>query len=270
MKLNSAIITGATSGIGASYASRLAKEGYDLMLTGRRKERLIRLKDKLERSYGVNVKIFIADLTDSKQLDHFILTIRQMKHVKMLINNAGYGCSDRFFDSMYTDQQKMLQLHIVATTKLIHEVAPIIVKNGGGSIINVSSLAAFLPSGQSYFYCSTKAFLVSFSECLHCDLIHSGVKVQALCPGYTETEFHKKTGKSKYVTWMQNRVFWNTPDEVVNYSMKGLSKQKVICIPGLMNRIIYVLTRITPKWIYYRFSTKKKQHSDVPILSSVA
>lgn len=268
MKTYTAIITGATSGIGAAYARQLAARGYHLLITGRRRDRLEEMKNELENTFGVRVDFVVADLSKAADVALLLQAIGRMPSVDLLVNNAGFGNPTNFFDSDYGEQQKMVEVHITATTRLIHQIVPLMQNVGGGAIINVASLAAFLPSRLSYFYCATKAFLVAFSECLYVDLKHCGIKVQALCPGLTQTEFHDH--QDNHSASMAHAMLWMTPEQVVRHSLKSLYKAGVICIPGFFNRLIYAASRLIPKNLYYYISARQASVAHAPAVPQLA
>ncbi|MGQ1787130.1 MULTISPECIES: SDR family NAD(P)-dependent oxidoreductase [unclassified Saccharicrinis] len=255
-KHKTAIITGATSGIGTKFAKTLAKQGWDLIITGRRKSRLTRLSQEISNQYGVQVQPVIADFSNQEDLNHFLDIIDQSTNIELLVNNAGFGSIGDFFESNYTNQQQMLDVHVTATTKIVYRAVPKMVKKGKGGIINVASLSAFYPGPNSYFYCSSKAFLVSFSECLHIDLAQKNIKVQALCPGFTNTEFHSRQGISHSDSYLKRKLFWKSPQQVVDKSLKSLGKRKIICIPGFFNRLLLHISKIIPRTLYYKIAEK--------------
>ncbi len=248
-----AIITGATSGLGLSYANILAKRGWDLFLTGRRLEVLSKIKKRIENEENVDVIISKIDFTDEQQLDSLLESVKKLDRVDMLVNNAGYGRRTDFFQDDFVSQHAMLNVHVNAVTKLIHTVVPKMIKENRGLIINVSSLSAFIPTPLSFFYTSTKAFIVSFSECLHVDLLHTNIKVQVLCPGYINTNFHSRmdieTSKDKFF----RRWFWMSPDSVVESSLNAIlrHKHKVIYIPGWNNKVAHKIMKYLPKSFFY-------------------
>jgi len=254
-----AIITGATSGLGRAYASHLAEQGWDLLLTGRRNDRLESIQKYLTRKYAIEVKICSANLLDSNDLRLLINTINKLPTIDMLINNAGFGCREDFYTLPYSKQDQMLQVHITAASQLIHEIVPIMKKQNSGTIINVASLCAYLPAPLSYFYCSSKAFLVSLSECMHIDLHKHHIKVQALCPGFIETEFHSRMGIKGAHSYIERKLLWMNEGEVVKSSVRHLTDTKVICIPGLINRLIYHIAHLLPKRLYYYLTAIQAQ-----------
>lgn len=254
-----AIITGATGGLGEAFAHKLAQCHYDLLLTGRNTSRLQELKQIIEQQYNTQVKIISADLTVRDDLQRLIQAIHQLDNVEILVNNAGFGNHQNFFESDFADQEQLLQIHVAVTTRLVHEVVPRMVEKHKGFIINVSSLAAFLPSGESYFYCASKAFMVTFSECLHIDLKKMGICTQVLCPGFVNTGFHQHQNTSKQVDY---QWLWMNPKDVIKSSLQSLDRQKVLCIPGFFNRCIYFVSRLIPKTLYYQLSAKRNTRKE--------
>ncbi len=257
MRKKLAIITGSTCGLGLSFAELLAKNGWNLFITGRRSKILYPIKYRLEQDENVSVTICITDFNIKKQLDYFLDQVGKLDHVDMLVNNAGYGHRSDFFKDDFTNQYSMLNVHVNATTKLIHTVVPKMINENSGTIINVASLSAFIPTPLSIFYSATKAFIVSFTECLHVELLDTNIKVQVLCPGYIKTQFHSrmkvKTKQNKSISkWL-----WMNPNDVVEYSIKSINKRKVICIPGNINKIGLKLMKWIPKSIFYQVLSKR-------------
>ncbi len=257
MKTKYAIITGATSGLGRSYAKALAKNGWNLLITGRRTNILENLKKQLERDCDINVQTCIVDFNNKKQFGEFINIVKSCSNIDLLVNNAGYGNREGFFKEDYQNQANMLNVLVSAATQIVHEVVPIMLRNNKGAIINVASMSAFIPAPLNYFYCSSKAFMVSFTECLHIDLLHSNIVVQALCPGFIRTEFHSRMGVENEDNSLKSRFLWMNPEDVVSVSLKSLSKHKVICIPGVFNRIVYRLMKMIPRALSYRVLNKQ-------------
>ena len=202
-----AVVTGASAGIGAAYARRLAAQGYDLLLVARRVGRLQELAAELIRRHGVRAEPFPADLTKDADLEAVENRIARDEHLEFLLNNAGFGGSGQFYESSVEVQDAMHRLHVLATLRLSHAALRKMTASGKGALVNVSSMAAFVcrPGNTSYY--STKAWINCFTEGLYLELkqARSPVRVQALCPGYTVTEFHErhrvrpKTCSRKYV-----------------------------------------------------------------------
>jgi short-subunit dehydrogenase len=250
-----ALITGATSGIGAAYAKRLACQGYNLILTGRRKEKVTALANELSQAYHVNVEVIIVELSDSIELDTLVDRIENL-NINILINNAGFGINKYFNDEDPRTQEEMVRVHIICPIRLIHAVLPNMISRGGGVIINVSSVGAFLSIPKNSIYSGTKAFLRAFTESLHIELMGTGVKVQVLCPGLVRSDFHEKIGLSKSEQENTGLVRWRSPEEIVDISIKGIEKNEVVCIPGWSTRIRIFLMSILPKQIYYSLVRK--------------
>ncbi|MCW3786721.1 SDR family NAD(P)-dependent oxidoreductase [Plebeiibacterium sediminum] len=257
MKTKFAIVTGGTSGLGKAYAKYLAKCGWNLLITGRREKILFQLKSDLEQKYHIEVQICIADFNNEIQFNDLLETIKNCSHVDLLVNNAGYGSREGFFEEDYENQVNMLNVLVSAATKIVHEVVPKMLKANKGSIINVASMSAFIPAPLNYFYCSSKAFMVSFTECLHIDFLHSNIMVQALCPGFIHTEFHSKMGVENDKKGFKEKLLWMNPEAVVAYSIKSLSKSNVICIPGFVNKMVYNLMKMIPRTLSYRILNRQ-------------
>ena len=232
-----ALITGATSGIGAEYACQLAALGYNLILHGRREEKLQLQAGELRSTARIEVRYVTAELTSEEGISDLIRMAAGQPGLRILVNNAGYGepglAHERSVDSM-TD---MLRVHNEAVVRVTHAALPQMVAAGRGAVINVSSVAAFLPGRGNVMYISTKAFLNAFSRSLAADLRDTGVVVQSLCPGFTHTSFHDPgraahLDKSRIPAWL-----WMEAGDVVAISLTRLGRGRVIVIPGIVNRI---------------------------------
>ncbi len=249
-----ALITGASSGIGTAFARRLAAEGYDLIITGRRGERLKALAEELTRAHGVAVEPIVADLADPGALAALAERIRLAPELELLVNNAGFGSRKPFHEEEFAGQEAMVQVHILAPLALTYAAIPNMIRRGRGAIINLSSLAAFAPLPGTTVYSGTKAFLSAFSEGLSMELARTGVKVQALCPGFTKTEFHSRLGIDTAGLRSKGLIRWMTPEEVVEASLACLAKDRVICIPGWGNKMIFHFLKFIPRRLYYKFA----------------
>ena len=248
-----ALITGASSGIGAEYARQLAFKGYDLIIHGRRLENLQALADEIKLKYKVNVNIETGDLTDRTQIDKLAEIIRNTENFEMLINNAGFGCRERFHLEDLQFHLDMLTVHLTATIILTHAAIPNMLRRGKGFIINVASVAGFFAAPRSSMYCSTKAFLNTFSESLYLDLKGTDVMVQTLCPGFTLSDFHKKLGYDPNDPAFKNFM---TAEFVVSQGLKDLDKGKVYSIPGAKYKFFVILSKVLPKKILHYGMTK--------------
>lgn len=230
-------ITGASSGIGATFARRLAS-GHDLLLIARRKDRLELLANELTGAYSTKVDIVVADLTVEADLAATANRIANESRLALLINNAGFGTKGRFWETSLDSQEQMHKLHVMATVRLTHAALGNMVPRDLGGIVNVASVSAFVRSPGTVSYSATKAWMTAFTEGLYIELqgIHSNVVVQALCPGFTYSEFHDTMGVSRYR--LAGAGFWMTAEEVVDASLDGLRRRKLFVIPGWRYRIL--------------------------------
>jgi short-subunit dehydrogenase len=244
-----ALITGATSGIGRAFAERFASMGYDLIITGRRKDVIEKAAGEISKQNGVKVSVVLAELSEEAGISKVLKEIKKAGRIDALVNNAGFGLDNLFYDENVENHLKMVAVHIDAPVRLTHAVLPGMIKSGGGIVINVSSLGSFLPTPLNSIYGGTKAFLNIFSGSLHVELRSKGIKFQSLCPGFTSTDFHIQMGVEEEIK--KDVKHWMSPVEVVNYSMKSLAKGKIICIPGFRNRLLGILPFIFPEKIYY-------------------
>jgi len=239
-----ALVTGASAGIGATFARRLAREGYGLILVARRRDRLEALAQELG-----GAEILPADLTNETELKLVEDRLAAEPAVDLLVNNAGFGLTGRFFEIPVESQDLMHRLHVMATLRLTHAAQPGMVKRGQGAIINVSSTAGFMSSPGATGYCATKAWMTSFTEGLYMELKSAGspVKVQALCPGFTLSEFHDvmKLDRKTIPSWM-----WLRAEDVVEASLDGLRKGKPVVITGAFYKLVVALTRLLPPRLF--------------------
>jgi short-subunit dehydrogenase len=243
-----ALVTGATSGIGAAFASRLAQKGFDLILHGRRQKELMDRAKNLERIYSTSVEIIIAELSRPDEIRKVEERINSLDRLDMLVNNAGYWEPGVFWEHSPDSLEAMIMVHNVAPVRFIRAALPRMLERDKGDIINVSSAGAYFNMVTLENYGATKAYLISFTESLHVALMGTGIRVQALTPGFTVTEFHSRLGADftkEQRTWMQ-------PEEVVDESLRALGKGPVVCIPGFKRRFIVKLASMLPRSVYYR------------------
>jgi short-subunit dehydrogenase len=236
-----ALVTGASGGIGETFARKLAARGFDLILAARRVDRL----EKVARELPGHTEIIGADLATEAGLAAVEQAILECGRLEMLVNNAGFGTLGRFWEAKLEGQEDMHRLHVLATMRLTHAALPGMVARAKGAVINVSSVAAFAQSPGNVSYCSTKAWVNSFTEGLDIELrsVRSPVKVQALCPGFTVTEFHDTLGIDR------NDIpgfLWMNADDVVETSLRSLGRRKVIVIPGWQYKLAAAMMRHLP------------------------
>lgn len=230
-------ITGASSGIGAVFARKLARE-HDLVLIARRKERLEQLAAELSTISQSRIEVLQADLAEESELSAAAERIRFEGRLVLLVNNAGFGTKGRFWEAPLDTQEKMHQLHVMATVRLTHAALRNLVPRDTGGIINVASVSAFVRSPGAVSYCATKSWMTAFTEGLYLELraLPSSVTVQALCPGFTYSEFHDVLGIDRYRR--ASPSFWMTAEEVVEASLEGLRRRKLFVIPGWRYRLL--------------------------------
>ncbi len=234
-----ALITGATSGIGAAFADRLAQRGFDLILHGRRKEELTARADDIERNHRISVQTIIAELSRVEEVTRVEECIQRLDRLDMLINNAGYWTPGLFWEHPPDAIEAMIMAHIVAPVRFIRAALPHMLERHHGDIINVSSLGAYFNMVTVENYGASKAYLVNFTESLHVALMGTGIRVQALTPGLTVTEFHSRLGAD--FTTEQER--WMRPEELVDMSLRAMEKGKVVYIPGVKRRLLVTMAR---------------------------
>jgi len=234
-----ALITGASSGIGAAFARKLAGLGYDLVLVARRGDRLAALAAELEAAHGIRAETLVADLIDEDGVKRVAGCIASIPNLELLINNAGVGTEGRFCEAEIGPQIDMIRLHVLASVRLTRAALPGMVRRRHGAVINVASLAGFMALPGNVTYCATKGYLITFSKALALELTGAGVRVQALCPGFTHTEFHDDL-QDFHKTRMP-KILWMPAEAVVDASLRGLARGEVVCIPGLGNRLLGLL-----------------------------
>jgi uncharacterized protein len=225
-----ALITGASSGIGAVYADRLSRRGYDLILVARDEQRLDSVATRVTANTGRAVEVVIADLThkaDQQRVEHILQTD---KRITLLLNNAGIGATQPLIDSDAEALDKMIQLNVTALTRLARAVAPAFVARGGGAIINIASVVALAPEVLNGTYAGTKAFVLSLSQSLNHELGPKGVQIQAVLPGATSTEFWNVAGVP--VSQLPSEIVMNA-EEMVDAAMVGFDRKELVTIPSL-------------------------------------
>ncbi len=251
---NMALITGASSGIGATFARQLAARGFHLLLVARRAERLTALAGELEQAHPIKADIQVVDLAEPAAVEWLAQRIAQLETLTLLVNNAGFGTTGPFAQNEPAGQLDMVHVHVLATVRLTRAALPGMIARRRGAIINVSSLAGFVPMPGNVTYCATKAYLTSFSQALQIELAGSGVQVQALCPGFTHTEFHSAMAAGRYDHARIPGWMWQPADEVVAGSLRALARGQVVYIPGFKNRLLAALIHLAPialqQWLF--------------------
>lgn len=244
--MTTALITGATSGIGAAFASRLAQDGNDLVLVARSAEGLATTSELLANKYGISAEIIRADLAGEPGVGEVVARLADAdRPIDLLVNNAGFGLSGEFLDSSADEHARMLRVNSEAVLRLSHAALGPMVNRGQGGILNVSSVASFTPGLRpSPTYAATKAFVTAFTEGLAAIASGSGVTITAVCPGLVRTGFHARAsiGVSGVPRWL-----WTDVDDVVTASLEGLQSGKTIVIPGAQYKVIISVARHAPR-----------------------
>jgi len=251
MKKPIAAITGASAGLGAVFARKLAEQGYDLLLIARRRDRLEELSAELSRAHGVAAEPMTADLARLEDIDAVAARLANEPRLTLLINNAGFGTKGRFWEAPLDEQAAMHRVHIDATMRLSRAALAAMVPRDEGAVINVASVAGFLRSAANVSYCATKAWINAFTEGLYLELagLGSRVTVQALCPGFTHTDFHDVMGlsPSEIPGWL-----WLTADDVVGASLAALPSRKLYVVPGWKYKILVAVATKLPEALRVR------------------
>lgn len=238
-----ALITGASSGIGAEFARQLAARGLDLVLVARRADRLAALAQELTAAHGVACEIITADLAHDAGIATVEKRIHTLGNLALLVNNAGFSTIGRLVNADPERQQEMVALHVMAPMRLTQAALPGMRARQRGALINVSSVAAYVRLRGNVNYTATKAYLNAFSETLQFELRGTGVHVQALCPGFTRTEFHSTPEYAKHKPVGYPDFMWLDARDVVRNSLDAAGNGQVIFVPGSLYRGLVALLR---------------------------
>jgi uncharacterized protein len=239
-----ALVTGATAGLGREFCEQLAASGHDIVAVARDTTRLEALARDLAAKHGVRVEVVTADLSTDEGADRVIARIADDPAIDVLVNNAGFGTRGSIAAGPSDPQDAMLRVHVMAPMRLAQAAVKRMVERGRGRIIDVSSVASFLSSPGNVNYCATKAYLRVFSEGLAQELEGKPVVVQALCPGFTHTEFHQraKSNKAEIPSWL-----WMNADRVIRESLHAVNNGgPVVVIPGIRYKILVAVLRHAP------------------------
>ena len=245
-----ALVTGPTAGIGRSFAVQLAARGHDLVLVARDEARLGELAEELRSRYAVDVEVLRADLSDRTQLAAVEDRVASAERpVELVVNNAGFGQKRPFLDNDIEQEQLMLDVLVTAVLRITHAALRAMVARGRGGVINVSSVAGFLPRGT---YAAAKAYVTQLSRWADVTYRGRGVRTMALCPGFTRTEFHERmdVSRSSAPSWM-----WLDADAVVTQALKDFDAGRTVSVPDLRYKAATALARWTPMSWQSRFQS---------------
>ena len=246
-----ALVTGASSGIGRSFAIALADRGHDLVVVARDQARLDELALEVRTAYGRSVDVLRADLTDPERLAVVEARVASSTEptIELLVNNAGVGTAGVFADLEVDGEERQIHLNVIALMRLTHAALPGMIERGHGGVINVSSVAGYQPTPETATYAATKAFVTSFSEAVHEELKGTGVRLTVLCPGFTRTEFQANAGvESSDVP----EFLWQTPDEVALAALDAYDRGRASVVPGVYNKIGATFSEMMPSGVTRR------------------
>ena len=248
MSRPTALVTGATAGLGLGFAHALAAQGHDLVLVARDLSRLERVAEELRERHGAGVEVVAADLTDRAQLSRVEARVADPdRPVDLLVNNAGFGLKRRFLDNDVEEEQAMLDILVTAVLRLSHAALKAMVARSSGGVINVSSVAGWLPRGS---YSAAKAYVTQLSVWADLTYRGSGVRVMALCPGFVRTEFHERmdVGRDAVPSWL-----WLDSDAVVRAALRDFDRGRSVSVPDARYKVLTAAARLTPARVQARF-----------------
>ncbi|MQA85970.1 MAG: SDR family NAD(P)-dependent oxidoreductase [Streptosporangiales bacterium] len=237
----SALVTGASSGIGEAFARELAARGAHLVIVARRTDRLERLAAELRERYRVDVEVHTVDLTEPDQRS----TVEERladpaRPIELLVNNAGFGTSGSFAELPLSREEREINLNVLSLVRLTHAALPSMIERRHGGVLNVSSMAGFLAAPFSATYCATKSYVTAFSESLHGEVAPQGVHVTALCPGFVRTEFETRAESVPGFAWVPI-------ESVVREGLAAVSSGRTMCVPGAQYKAAAPVIRIAPR-----------------------
>lgn len=236
---NCAVITGAAGGFGRCFAERLARQGLNLILIDRLEPELKQWSEELSQKHSVSVEPVVFDLTDSTAVAEFAASLEHRSDIEFLINNVGFAHLRNFVDIDAEKHLEMVALHVTTPLRMTRAVLPGMLARNRGNIINLSSLGAWLPSGDAQ-YAATKSYLLVLSQSLHEELRGTKVRIQALCPSFVDTGFHNTAEMKRFPKQDIPSRWWMKPEQVIECSFKALKKNRAVVIPGWRNRLFSV------------------------------
>ncbi len=247
---SSALVTGASSGIGEVLARRLAAAGVPTVVVARRSDRLEAIADEFD-----GVEVLTADLLTMKGQRAVVARISDHAHpVDLVVNNAGFGTNGLVHELDADRLADEIELNVAALTRLSQAAVAAMVPRGRGWLLNVSSVASFQPAPGLAVYAATKAFVTSFSESLHEEVKAHGVNVTALCPGLTKTEFQSVSNAEQYADSFPS-IAWTSPDQVVDEGLSSVISNRTLAVPGAQYKVMTAASNVTPRWLKRRMSS---------------
>lgn len=249
--MTTALITGSTAGIGAAFARRLAADGHDLVLVARDTGRLREQATELHDRHGIEAEVLTADLAQDEGIEAVAARLGDRKNpVDLLINNAGFGNKGRYLDVPMADELRMLKVHVEAVLRLTSAASEAMRERGRGGIVNVASVAAFVPRGT---YGASKAWVVQFTQGVARDLAGTGVRLMALAPGFVRTEFHQRAGMGtdNIPGWM-----WLDADKLVAAALADLARGRTLSIPDPRYKALMGLAKVAPRGLVGGISSR--------------
>jgi len=255
-----ALITGASSGIGLELAKIHASKGDNLVLVSRNKNKLGELKQEIEKENKVTVRVIVKDLSNAGSATEVYSQIEREKiNIDYLINNAGIGNFGEFVDTDWDTERKMIQLNVGTLTEFCKLFLRDMAKRGSGKIMNVASIAGFQPGPLMAVYFATKAYVLHFSEALANEVVSKGVSVTTLCPGPTQSGFEKSAGMSSSVLFKGKKL--PSSKDVALYGYESMMKGQVVAVHGWNNRLLINLSRFAPRWLVVKMARRSVQTS---------
>ncbi|KDO00394.1 MULTISPECIES: SDR family oxidoreductase [Pseudomonas] len=238
-----AMITGASSGLGLALAEALARRGRNLILVARQRDPLESIAIELTQRFGVEVLFRACDLGEPLRLSGFLLELEESeRHIDLLVNCAGIRSYGHFLAQEWSDEQDLIEVNILALTRLCHALGNAMAVQGGGQILNVASLAAFAPGPWMSSYAASKAYVLHFSEGLREELKRTGIKVSVLCPGPVRSPLRR-------IPRLEKGQRSLSPEEVALYTVRALDKNRALIIPGRRNRWLAFSPRLLSRWV---------------------
>lgn len=253
-----ALVTGASAGLGLALAEALARRGRNLILVARQRQSLEAIANELQQRFKVEVHFYTCDLTQPLQVSSLLIELERSHYrIDLLINNAGVGSFGVFTAQDWSSEQQLLELNIIALARLSHAIGRHMQEQGGGQILNVSSIAAFQPGPWASTYYASKAFVLSFSEGLREELKSKGIRVSVLCPGPTRTNFFNNAGIEVSSTLEKACI---SSESVAQIALRGLDRNQAIITPNWRNKLLAQAPRFTPRVLVRRITAYLNRH----------